>query len=170
MSRSRPLLLLPLVVIIPATGCKNAPRPQGATNVGPTAAPASTPIPTASASPSASAKQTAMRGVINHIRGGTWCWDYYDVQEPDSSLAFLQKRGFHGGGPSWRGIVHGLVALQTPRTLAFLDFDDEAEGLRVCSRDRTSLERVGQLVFRAKQDEAFLLKAVARAQEDGEME
>jgi hypothetical protein len=97
-------------------------------------------------------------------------YSYYDVNEPDSSADALEARGFQGGGYSWAGIVHGLVALRAPELLGKLELDPEGDGLAVRSTNRAALVTVAKLVAAAKRDETLLTEAIERARRDGEME
>lgn len=97
-------------------------------------------------------------------------YSYYDVHEPDASTALLQAQGFQGGGPSWAGILHGLVALRAPELAAHLELDPEADGVAVRSTRRAALQKVAKLVAAAKKDAALLSAAVERARSDGAME
>lgn len=97
-------------------------------------------------------------------------YSYYDVHEPDSSYAALAAKKLQGGGESWAGIVHGLVALRAPELASKLELDPEGDGLTVRSTSRAALLKVAKLVAIAKKDEALLWEAVARARADGEME
>lgn len=100
----------------------------------------------------------------------TYSYSYYDRNEPDSSGTALVARGFQGGGYSWAGIIHGLVALRAPDIINEIYLDPEADGLSVQSHNRAALLRVAELVAAAKRDTALLDAAIRRAQADGEME
>lgn len=110
------------------------------------------------------------RGRLFQRDNGLWAWSYYDVSEPDSSYDVLEAQGFQGGGPSWVGIIHGLVALRAPERHGDIDMDDESDGLVVTSRNQEALRVVARLVAEAKRDPALLDAAIKRAQADGEME
>lgn len=99
-----------------------------------------------------------------------YSYSYNDAAETDSSSDALQALGFHGGGCSWAGIVHGLVALRAPELLAAIELDPEADGLAVRSKRRAALQKVAKLVATAKKDAALLLRAIQQAQQDGQME
>ncbi|MBK7076354.1 MAG: hypothetical protein IPH44_29090 [Myxococcales bacterium] len=97
-------------------------------------------------------------------------YDYYDVDEPDSSAEFLTASGYQGGGPSWAGIVYGLLALRQPALLPKIEFDEEADGLSVWSRTRATLLSIADVVTAAKEDPALLTAAIAEAVKAGRME
>ena len=106
---------------------------------------------------------SATRGTIADVGGGRgrrFRYDYYDLDEPDTSVKELTALGLLGGGPTWAGIVYGLLELRTPATLAVVDFDDEAEGLAVWSDDRKALEMIGHLVALAKSDPEVMKQAI----------
>jgi hypothetical protein len=112
----------------------------------------------------------SLRGKMIQLPEGDFRYDYYDVDEPDASVKTLQAMGYQGGGPSWAGIVFGLVTLKNPDLLARLRFDDEAAGLAVWSEDREALLSVAEWVTEAKSDPDLLKKAIAIAVAEGEME
>jgi len=99
-----------------------------------------------------------------------YLYRYFDTSAPDSSLQMLQELGFHGGGPSWAGIVHGLVSLRAPKTASKIELDPEGEGLVVRSTNRAALLTVARLVAECKQNKTLLVQAIERATSDGEME
>lgn len=99
-----------------------------------------------------------------------YSYSYDDVHEPDSSASALDGRGYQGGGPSWAGIIHGLVALRAPTLAREIHLNPEGDGLSVESRDRAALLRVAELVAAAKRDPSLLDAAIQRAEADGEME
>jgi len=120
-----------------------------------------------------SAPESLERGTLVAIEenGETvYSYSYYDVHEPDSSASALRARGFQGGGPSWAGIIHGLVALRAPTIATEIHLNDESDGLSVESDNRAALIRVAELVATAKRDPSLLDAAIQRAQADGEME
>ena len=104
------------------------------------------------------------------VLGDGYGWDYYDVSEPDSIAEDLQQQGFQGGGPSWAGIVHGLLSLKAPGVLKLVALDPEGEGLRVTAKERGPLEQIAALVTQAHADPALRAQAIARAKQDGQME
>lgn len=111
-----------------------------------------------------------LRGRIVHVSEKNFRYDYYDVHEPDSSYQQLAAMGYQGGGPSWAGIVFGLIKLKQPRLMSKLRFDEEGEGLAVWSDDRKALQLVAELVTQAKSDKDLLKQAIAKAVAEGEME
>jgi TonB family protein len=112
----------------------------------------------------------APRGTIVELAPNDFRLDYYDASEPDSHLAFLQQRGFQGGGASWEGIAYGLLELESPETLSAVHFDPEADGLAVWSPSRDALLKVSHLIARAKDDPQLLQSAIDAAIADGRME
>ncbi len=110
-----------------------------------------------------------LRGALVKV-DGRFRYDYYDVDEPDSSVAALSARGFQGGGPTWAGITYGLIKLRQPALLRDVEFDDEADGLAIWSRSRATLLAVAGLITDAKQDPSLLAAAIAEATKAGRME
>lgn len=105
-----------------------------------------------------------------HVSEKNFRYDYYDVREPDSSYQRLAAMGYQGGGPSWAGIVFGLLKLKQPRLMRKLRFDEEGEGLAIWSADRNALQLVAELVTQAKSDKDLLKQAIAKAVAAGQME
>jgi hypothetical protein len=66
--------------------------------------------------------------------------------------------------------VYGLLKLRRPDLISEVDLDDEAEGLRVWSRSRATLESIASLVAAAKANENLLLQAIDVARRDGRIE
>ncbi|PSR55277.1 hypothetical protein AHMF7605_18095 [Adhaeribacter arboris] len=111
-----------------------------------------------------------IRGNLVEIGPNEYRVDYYDIHEKDSHFAFLNKKGYQGGGPSWLGIIYGAIQMSDPTIAAKIRFDDEAEGLAIWSSDRESLNKVGRLISMVKSDESIILKAIQVAEQAGEME
>jgi hypothetical protein len=119
------------------------------------------------------AEKSLERGALLTLEIGgrrEYSYSYYDVNEPDSSTEALQARGFQGGGCSWAGIAHGLVALQAPEIQDRIELDPEGDGLSVRSTNRAALVTLARLVAAAKKDQALLDAAIERANLDGQME
>ncbi|WP_205500878.1 Imm51 family immunity protein [Rufibacter psychrotolerans] len=112
----------------------------------------------------------AIRGTLVEISPNEYRLDYYDVHEKDSHLAFLSKKGYQGGGPTWLGIIYGAIQLSDPAIEAKIRFDDEAEGLAIWSSDKESLEKIGRLISVVKSDESVMAQAIQVAEQAGEME
>jgi hypothetical protein len=135
---------------------------------------APTPAADQEQSPGASAQKIIhegreLRGFLVKV-GSRYRYDYYDVYEPDSSLAALNAAGYQGGGPTWLGIVQGLIQLRQPTLLRELDFDEEGEGLAIWSKNRAALVSVATLITDAKEDPKVLSAAIAEAVKAGHME
>jgi hypothetical protein len=111
-----------------------------------------------------------MRGTIDKAEDGSFVYQYYDVHEHDRHTAMLAARGFQGGGPTWEGIIYGLLRLRSPSTLGEIRFDAEGDGLAIWSRRRPALETIGRLVAEAKRDPAVLSEAIDVAKRDGRIE
>jgi hypothetical protein len=135
--------------------------------------------PTASAESSAAraavlAADSPMRGTLLEMTsrspGQRYRLDYYDGSEPDSSYKELSARGMQGGGPTWAGIVKGLLLLRCPGVLTRIALDDESDGLAIWSDDREALEIIGRLIGAAKKDPALLNEAIARAKRENAIE
>ncbi|MCA9612615.1 MAG: hypothetical protein KC586_07640 [Myxococcales bacterium] len=112
------------------------------------------------------------RGVIGALTTNgerTYSFVYADAEEPDSSVAWLQERGYAGNGYTWGGIVYGLVMRHAPATWPLLFVDPESGALFVSSDDEEAIATVARLVARAKREPAELEAAIERAVRDGAM-
>ncbi|MEZ4254077.1 MAG: Imm51 family immunity protein, partial [Polyangiales bacterium] len=97
----------------------------------------------------------------------TYSFAYADAEEPDSSVEWLQERGYAGNGYTWDGIVYGLIMRHAPATWRLLVVDSESGALYVSSHDEAAITTVARLVALAKRDPAELAAAVERAERDG---
>jgi len=110
------------------------------------------------------------RGSIGQKSASSYWYSYYDINESDSHYEYLAGIGYQGGGPSWAGIVYGLLSLQAPAVLERVQFDPEGEGLMVWGKSRADLETIESLVRRVKCDAGLLGEAITVAKREGKME
>ena len=68
------------------------------------------------------------RGIIKPD-GADFRLDYDDVYEPDTHAKFLQAKKFHGGGPSWLGIIYGAFSICDNNLIETLDSDVSVTGV-----------------------------------------
>lgn len=106
-----------------------------------------------------------IRGKISN-ENGEFRLDYYDIYEDDSSLDKLKELGYHGGGPSWLGIVYGAIVLTEEKMLDEVIIDVEKEGVVIWSKDKNALLKVGRLISLVKKDETAFDKALDIAKVD----
>jgi len=99
------------------------------------------------------------RGSIKEDEGA-YRLDYDDVYEPDSHAKFLQEKGFHGGGPSWLGILYGAFIICESSLVENLDSDVSVTGLSFWSEQKEDLEKVSRIIALIKSDEKILLEAI----------
>ena len=111
-----------------------------------------------------------VKGTLIEINSQQFRLDYYDGDEKDSQIKFLNKNGYQGGGPSWRGIIYGAIKMSDPSIQDKVRFDDEADGLAIWSSKKEALSKIGRLISIVKSDQKVLLEAIAVAEKDGEME
>jgi hypothetical protein len=112
------------------------------------------------------------RGVLTALTTDgerTFAFSYADAEERDSSVAWLQARGYAGNGYTWGGIVYGLIMRHAPATWPLLVVDPESGALFVSSHDEEAVTTVARLVALAKREPAELAAAVERAERDGAM-
>ena len=103
----------------------------------------------------------------NRDRGARNCLDWY---APNAASQRLLAMGLQGGGPSFAGVIYGHLRDRSPAVLERLDFDDEADGVRVCSRDPAALAAVRAFIAQVEANPSLLQPAVDRARRDGRME
>lgn len=99
-----------------------------------------------------------------------YSFSFYDIDTEDSIYDWFEEREYQGGGPTWRGVIFGLIMLNEPQSIGAIDLDDEGDGLAVSSNDLEFLQRVLQWTSDAKYNEELRLKAIEIAEENGEME
>ena len=110
------------------------------------------------------------RGKIIELSENSFRLDYYDTNEKDSSYEFLSSNGFQGGGPSWAGIIYGLIKLKDEKILNQIDLDPESDGLAVWCSKRLPLEKISTFIDEAKKDQSLLIEAIEIAKADSQME
>ena len=101
----------------------------------------------------------AKRGVIKDDEGA-FRLDYDDVYEEDTQAKFLQEKGYHGGGPSWLGILYGAFSLCENDLVSNLDSDVSVTGLSFWSDKKEDLEKISRVIAVLKSDEKILLEAI----------
>ncbi len=87
-------------------------------------------------------------------------FDYHDVYEKDTQAKFLQGKGFHGGGPSWLGIIYGAFTLCENDLIDKIEMNVEVTGITFWSTDKTDLEKIGRVVKIIKSNEQILLEVI----------
>lgn len=104
------------------------------------------------------------RGVIkpeeSHFR-----LDYDDVYEDDSHAKFLQEKGFHGGGPSWLGIIFGAFTHCGNDLIKNTDSDVSVTGVSFWSDKREDLEIISRVIDVIKSDDKILLEVIEIAKQ-----
>ncbi|MEY4902280.1 MAG: Immunity protein 51 [Bacteroidota bacterium] len=95
---------------------------------------------------------------------------FYDVETEDSIYDWFEEKGYQGGGPTWAGVIFGLVMQHEPRNIKNIDLDDEGDGLVVSSNNFELLQRVLQWTTDTKYNEDLRLKAIEIAEKHDQME
>lgn len=91
--------------------------------------------------------------------------DYDDVYETDTQAKFLQDKGFHGGGPSWVGIIYGAFNLCGNDLIEKLDSDVSVTGVSFWSSSKEELEMIARVIEVIKSDEKILLEVIEIAKQ-----
>lgn len=112
----------------------------------------------------------SIRGHIVEISNSEFRLDYYDVYEKGSSVKFLEKLKYQGGGESWVGIIYGAIKLSDPNLLDDIRFDPEADGVAIWSTNKRVLEKIGRLLNVIKSDEKILMECIRVAEKNSQME
>jgi hypothetical protein len=92
----------------------------------------------------------------------------YDHRE--ETLRWMEERDLQGGGPTWMALIHAVLSLESPDTLASIEFDDEADMVLVTSDDRRVLEVVQTYVALLMSDERLRERCVSEAESSGYLE
>ena len=108
------------------------------------------------------------RGVIKDDEGA-FRLDYDDVYETDTHAKFLQEKGYHGGGPSWLGIIYGAFHLCDNKMIDSLDSDVSVTGVSFWSDKKEELEIVKRVISVIKSDDAILLEVIEIAKKEDAM-
>ncbi len=105
-------------------------------------------------------------GQLVRLDDDSYRYDYAGMER----AAFLQERGYQGGGESWAGITRGLLELQAPELVAEVRFDPEGDCLAVWASEAAPLKKIASLIARAIKNGPLLAKAIQRAEALSEME
>ncbi len=101
---------------------------------------------------------------------GKFRYDYHDVYQEDSLAKDLQASGYHGGGPSWLGIIYGAFKLCDNNLIDEVEMKVEVTGVTFWSANKEDLEKIGRVVGTIKADDAILQLAIDKATELGIMQ
>ncbi len=86
------------------------------------------------------------------------------------TLKLMSERKLQGGGPTWKGLVTAALELESPSSIKALEFDDEADALRVMSKSKHELQAAQSVVKRLISDRDFMVQCIARARTEGILE
>lgn len=98
-------------------------------------------------------------------QNGKFRYDYHDVYEKDSLAKDLQASGYHGGGPSWLGIIYGAFKVGGSNLIDDLEMNVEVSGITFWSPNRDDLEKIGRIVSLVKSNDKALQLAIDKATE-----
>lgn len=96
---------------------------------------------------------------------GKYRYDYHDIYQKDSLAKDLQASGYHGGGPSWLGIIYGAFKICESDLIDSLEMKVEVTGVTFWSTKKEDLEKVGRVVSVIKTDNTSLQLAIDKATE-----
>ena len=92
-------------------------------------------------------------------------FDYHDVYQNDSQAKYLQSNGFHGGGPSWLGIIYGAFKMGNSDLIDTIEMKVEVTGITFWSDSKEELDMIGRVIAVIKSDEKVLLESIEYAKE-----
>ncbi|CAL2065010.1 hypothetical protein [Tenacibaculum sp. 190524A05c] len=101
---------------------------------------------------------------------GKFRYDYHDVYQQDSMAKDLQASGYHGGGPSWLGIIYGAFKLCDNNLIDEIEMKVEVTGVTFWSANKEDLEKIGRVVNTIKTEDNLLQLAIDKASELGIMQ
>ena len=81
----------------------------------------------------------------------------------DRTYALFDELGLQGGGYTWEGIAHALVALRAPELAEDLDVNAESEEMFVYSGKLSALQKLESLLREAAANHDLLRGAIERA-------
>ncbi|WP_408040172.1 hypothetical protein [Tenacibaculum amylolyticum] len=96
---------------------------------------------------------------------GKFRYDYHDIYQEDSLAKDLQASGYHGGGPSWLGIIYGAFKLCGNDLIDNLEMKVEVTGVTFWSTNKEDLEKIGRVVSLIKSNDAVLQASIDKATE-----
>jgi len=91
--------------------------------------------------------------------------DYDDIYEEDTQAKFLQAKGYHGGGPSWLGILYGAFSICDNDLINQTDSDVSVTGVSFWSSNKEDLEKISRIIDVIKSDEKILMEAIEIAKQ-----
>lgn len=113
-------------------------------------------------------KEILVGNVITNVPGLGHSLCVFD-HRPET-LALMEKNALQGGGPTWIGLITAALQLESPRTLATVEFDDEADEVLVTSKSTAALNVVQSYVSILMTDPEFMESCIARARQGGYLE
>lgn len=101
---------------------------------------------------------------------GKFRYDYHDVYQSDSLAKDLQASGYHGGGPSWLGIIYGAFKLCDNNLIDEIEMKVDVTGVTFWSANKEDLDKIGRIVSTIKTNDELLQLAIDKANELGIMQ
>ncbi|MDY0779717.1 hypothetical protein [Tenacibaculum sp. IB213877] len=96
---------------------------------------------------------------------GKFRLEFHDIYESDSQAKYLQGMGYHGGGPSWLGIIFGAFKLAESDLIDQLTMNVEVTGVTFWSANKEELESIQRVISLIKSNDQLLLKSIDKAKE-----
>jgi len=86
------------------------------------------------------------------------------------TLEFMSRNRLQGGGPTWMALIIAALQLESPKTLASLEFDDESDEVLVKSVSNAALNVVQNYVSILMTDPDFMDSCINKARRSGYLE
>lgn len=84
----------------------------------------------------------------------------------DDTGALFDQMGLQGGGYTWEGLAHALIALKAPDLAAQVEINAEGDEMYTYAATREPLERLEALLLAACSDHSLLRAAINEAGDD----
>jgi hypothetical protein len=105
---------------------------------------------------------------IHRNPNGAFHMDVFDIRP--QTMRFMKANSLQGGGPTWMALITAALQLESPATLLAIEFDDEADVVRVTSASESPLKQVQSYVSRLMTDESFTHQCISKARAGGYLE
>lgn len=117
---------------------------------------------------SAFAQSKDVSNTIQHHQTIGYILDIRDFRP--ETLEVMRANRLQGGGATWIVLVETALKRESPSTLALVELQDEADVLRVTSRDKQAITTVQALAWKMMEDSENLQQHIEAARKTGHLE
>ncbi len=107
-------------------------------------------------------EKMSLRGKIAK-EDNTFTLFYFDAFEKDSHTDFLQKKGYHGGGPSWLAMLYTIFNDYETNIIDELKYEVQASGVTFKGTHKEDLLMVSRVIALLKSDEKVMIDVIEKA-------